>query len=95
MTSLIPPLATFSGVNFDKFFKCLPNITAEDPRISWDAKGLLWYMCSRSDDFKVHTWHLSKIYKGKKKGNGKDSISRMINELKNLVTLPIENSKMN
>lgn len=66
----------------EKYFKSLPNMTAEDERISWSAKGLLWYLLSRPKDWKVNVKQLASIYKGDKRGNGIDAIYSMFDELK-------------
>src|ERR1700691_4630637 len=54
--------------------KCL-----QDKDLSWDARGLLAYLLSLPNDWKIHVSHLVKQYP--KKGGGEKAIHRMLNEL--------------
>jgi hypothetical protein len=53
----------------------------EDRDLSWAAKGLLCYLLSRPDNWKISTEHLSKIYQGSGKGNGIKGLRSIIKEL--------------
>ena len=66
---------------FQHNFTCLYNVSAEDELLSFQAKGLLWYMLSRPDNWKIHRKHLATVYKGDRKDNGIDAINRMCDEL--------------
>lgn len=72
---------TIHRINFEGHFTTLSNISAEDPTISWAAKGLLWYLISRPATWKINRKHLSKIYQGPRQNNGPDAIDSMFNEL--------------
>jgi hypothetical protein len=50
-----------------------------DQNLSWQAKGLLAYLISLPDDWKIQVSHLSKQYGGK--GGGERAIYSMLNEL--------------
>jgi len=65
----------------DKDYSVLANHGVENPNLSYAAKGLLWYMLSRESTFEIHTWHLSKIYIGKKRGNSRDAVQILLKEL--------------
>lgn len=52
----------------------------ENPNLSWAAKGLLSYLISRPDNWRVSVSHLSKIYNGK--GGGEKAIYTILKELK-------------
>jgi len=67
----------------DREYSVVANHGAENPRLSFGAKGLLWYMITRPSDFEIHTWHLAKIYIGSKRGSGINAIREFLNELKN------------
>lgn len=75
--------ATIHNVRLDSHFTITSNATPEDPRLSWAAKGLLWYVLSRSHDWKIFTAQLAEIYQGKERGNGYDAIKRIVKELRN------------
>lgn len=74
--------STIHNVRLDTQFTITPNASAEDSRISWAAKGLLWYILSRPKDWVVYTKQLAKIYNGNAKGNGRDAVLSLLNELK-------------
>src|ERR1700687_1181971 len=74
--------ATIHRVNFENHFTILHNSAAENPRLSWGAKGLLWYLLSRPKNWNVKVHHLAKIYCGELRGNGKEAIWSLLNELK-------------
>jgi hypothetical protein len=50
-----------------------------DPYLSWAAKGLLVYLLSLPDNWKIQVIHLSKICK--KRGGKEDTIYSLLNEL--------------
>lgn len=66
----------------DEDFTVIPNSTLQDPNLSWSAKGLLCFMVSNRKDWKIHVWHLAKIYKGDERGNSRDAVKRMLMELR-------------
>ena len=51
----------------------------QDPDLSWAAKGLLSYLLSLPNDWKIQVSHLSKIYGGK--GGGEKAIYSLLHEL--------------
>lgn len=51
----------------------------ENPKLSWEAKGLWGYLMSRPDNWKISVPQLSKIYEGK--GGGEKAIYSILNEL--------------
>lgn len=51
----------------------------QDPDLSWAAKGLLSYLISLPNDWRVQVSHLSKIYGGK--GGGEKAIYALLKEL--------------
>lgn len=53
----------------------------EDPELSWAAKGLLTYLLSRPDNWKISVEHLAKIYCGDARGNGEKAIRSIVKEL--------------
>jgi hypothetical protein len=63
-------------------FTIISNESMEDPNISFAAKGLLSYILTRPTDWCVYVNQLASIYSGDKRGNGRDAIYSMINELK-------------
>jgi hypothetical protein len=67
--------------NYEKDFTTFSNKLFQDEYLSWIAKGLLSYIISRPLDWKIYRSQLSKIYKGKEKGNGKYAIDRAFQEL--------------
>lgn len=69
-------------VTLNSHFTSMPNMAAEDPNLSWAAKGLLWYLCSRPLDWKVYVSQLVKVYEGQKKGGGRDAVKSALAELK-------------
>ena len=73
---------TIHRISLNTKFTITSNATHEDSQLSFAAKGLLGYIISRPENWKVHTWQLAKIYQGDKRGNGMDSIRSMIQELK-------------
>lgn len=74
--------ANIKHVNFDSHFKTLPNRTAHDRNLSWNAKGLLWYIMSLPPNWQIHTWQLAQVYQGDKNGGGIDAIKAMMTELR-------------
>ncbi|MCP4895744.1 MAG: helix-turn-helix domain-containing protein, partial [bacterium] len=60
-------------------FVVMDQRTVEDDRLSWAARGLLCYLLSRPDDWKVLVNDL------RKRGNlGRDGIYRLLRELRTL-----------
>jgi hypothetical protein len=75
--------AKIHNVRLESSFTTTYNKSAEDRRISFAAKGLLWYLLSRPQDWYVHTWQLADLYVGEKqRGNGIESVRSMLDELK-------------
>lgn len=70
------------NIRLDKDFTTTYNKTPEDSRLSWGAKGLLWYILSREGGWKIKTWHLAKIYEGSNRGSGKSAIKVFLTELR-------------
>lgn len=58
------------------------NKAAEDPNLSWAAKGLLVYLISRGPNWKIHVWQLAKVYQGEAKGNSRDAVRNLLKELR-------------
>jgi len=67
--------------NYEKDFTVMSNKLVEDEILSWIAKSLLWYMLSRPADWMVYRAQLAKVYKGSKRGNGKDAVDSAFEEL--------------
>lgn len=68
-------------VRIQKEFCVTFNQTAQDTSLSFAAKGLLWYLQSLPDDWYIQRCHLYEVYQGTQRGNGKEAIDRMMNEL--------------
>lgn len=66
----------------ERDYSILPNNGVENEKLSWGAKGLLWYMISRESTFEIHSWHLASLCKSDKRGGGIDGIRAMLDELK-------------
>jgi len=60
----------------DRWVTMLKDIF-EDPRLSWETRGLLGYLLSKPDGWRVQFWQLVKAGNAKK-----DRMQRMLNELK-------------
>lgn len=58
-------------------FTTLPNETIRDPRLTFEATGLLSFMLSLPDDWEIHKSWLEK----QKGGCGRDKLTRIMNEL--------------
>lgn len=69
-------------------FTQISNTMLEDERLSWRAKGILSYMLSRPDNWKINKTDLYK--KGKE---GRDAMQNALNELKELGYLHIYSVK--
>jgi hypothetical protein len=82
MSDSVSEVCTIHNVAFGGGFTMISNKIFENPNLSWQAKGLLSYILSRPPNWHVHSWQLSKIYEGEKKGNGICSIKTIIKELK-------------
>ena len=63
-------------------FTVVRNSLLEDENLSWAAKGLHSYLVGRSDNWKIYVSQLSKIYKGKGRGNKRDAVKSCIKELR-------------
>lgn len=75
--------ATIHNVKLDKHFTVTANSTPADPNLSWEAKGLLWYILSRDENWRVYVKQLVTIYSGeKKRGHKRDAIRDILTELK-------------
>lgn len=70
------------NVTVDSHFTTTFTKTPEDNRLSFAAKGLLWYLLSRPENYAIYTKQLSSIYKGKARGNGQEAVENMMKELK-------------
>lgn len=82
---IMPEEVTVHTFDFEGSFVMCARTTAQDNRLSWSAKGLLFYLLSKGKTWKLNINHLSNFYIGPiAKGNGRDSIYRMIKELKDL-----------
>jgi len=74
---------TIIPVKFNENFVICSRLTAQNEKLSWAAKGLLFYLQSLPSDWELHTIHLANFYKGgRQRGNGHDAIDEMIKELK-------------
>lgn len=60
-----------------KSFTVITNKLAQDNSLSLRARGLMLYLLSLPDDWKIHIWHLVKIMK-----EGREAITTTIQELK-------------
>src|SRR5210317_255600 len=67
--------------NYESHFSILPHHIVEHEHLSWMAKSILWYLLSRPLNWKVYRSQLAKIYKGNKRGNGKDAVDSAFDEL--------------
>lgn len=73
------------NARFDKQFTVTYNLTPEDPRMTWASKGILWYILTRPDNWKVYTKQLASVYQGDvKKGNGQTAVDSAMKELREL-----------
>jgi len=63
-------------------FTIAPNSTIRDSSLSWAARGLLIYLLSLPPDWKVCVPHLITCYTGTQRGNGRDAVYAILNELK-------------
>lgn len=69
-------------VRIDKYFTTTFNQSAQDHSLSWSARGVLWYLLSLPDDWKINRRHLASQYSGDQiRGNGIDSIKKIMKEL--------------
>src|SRR5690606_35347557 len=67
--------------NYESFFTVFSNTLWENERLSWASKSLLAYMLSRPPNWVVYRGQLASIYKGDKRGNGKDAVDSCFQEL--------------
>lgn len=65
-------------------FVTLPNCTAQDPNLSFSAKGFLLHVMSLPDDWTLNVFQMAEEYKGPQKGNGRKAIHSILDELKRL-----------
>lgn len=63
-------------------FTIVPNKTIND-NLSWEARGLLLYLCSKPDDWTVSVAHLVNQTSGCEKSSGRDAVRRIMKELVN------------
>jgi len=82
MSKNTPQNSTIHNIRLDSHFTTIVNDTAADAKLSWGAKGLLFYLLSRDANWKTHLWHLAEVYTGQKKGNKHDAVYGFIKELK-------------
>lgn len=68
-------------INFQNQFTVFSNDIWQDPKLSWAAKGLLGYILSRPDNWKIYSNQLATVYQGNRKGGGIDAIRELIKEL--------------
>lgn len=69
--------------SFEENFVICSRFSAQDPKITFAAKGLLWCLLSRPKTWIVRIGELASLYQGKRqRGNGRDAIYEMIEELK-------------
>lgn len=66
---------------YQRDFTVMPNALVENPRLSWAAKGLFWYILSRPIDWVLYRSQLASVYTGDKRGNGSDAVDSIFNEL--------------
>jgi hypothetical protein len=74
--------ATIHRHTLQSKFTITANATAEDPNLSWAAKGLLWYIISRPLTWELHYWQLETVYKGNRRGGGRDAVRNCLKELR-------------
>lgn len=65
----------------DKPYVMLNKASIQDVNLSWRARGLLAYLISLPDDWKISVSHLKNVYQGNRKGNSRDSIYDILKEL--------------
>lgn len=58
--------------------------SAQDPEMSWSARGLWAYLISLPDNWEVSVAHLTKFYTGQRRGNKRDALYDMLAELESL-----------
>jgi hypothetical protein len=69
------------NIRLESQFTTTCNSSASDSRLSFAARGLLWYLVSRPSNWKIHRSQLAKQYTGKERGNGRDAVDKMMREL--------------
>lgn len=67
--------------NYENQYTIFSNHLWENPQLCWGAKALLAYMLSRPANWSVYRSQLASIYKGEKRGNGKNAVDSFFNEL--------------
>lgn len=67
--------------NYESRFTIISNDILENEYLSFGAKALLCYMLSRPADWVIYRGQLAKVYKGDKRGNGKNAVDSWFNEL--------------
>lgn len=61
-------------------FTIVPNQTIND-KLSWAARGMLLYLCSKPDDWEVNISDLVKQTTGSAKRSGRDAVRKIMDEL--------------
>lgn len=61
-------------------FTIVPNQTIND-KLSWAARGMLLYLCSKPDDWEVNITDLVNQTTGSAKRSGRDAVSKIMDEL--------------
>ena len=64
----------------DSNFTMVPNEMIND-NLSWSARGMLLYLCSKPSDWEVNISDLIKQTEGSEKRTGRDAVRNIINEL--------------
>lgn len=67
--------------NYESHFSIMPHHIVDHDNLTWTTKSILWYLLSRPLDWKVYRAQIAKVYKGTKRGNGKDAIDSAFEEL--------------
>lgn len=62
-------------------FTIVDNAILERPDLSWRAKGLLIYLLSRPNDWRIYTKHLVSAFNLGRNPSGKEAVQSIINEL--------------
>lgn len=84
--------ATIHNAGWDDQTTILPNATAEDMELSWEAKGLLFYLLTRPQTWQFSVEELINLRNPKDRETERKIIFDSLDEIKNsgyLVTDPI------
>lgn len=68
-----------TGIKSD--FSIVPNRTAKDKNLSWEARGMLLYLYSQPEDWEVSVADLMNQTKGSRKHSGRDACNNILKEL--------------